>query len=128
MEPIFLAQLFGLYFLVVGAIVLLRQSTVMPAIADIAANRGLLYLIALIELAAGLAVIITYPDVSYDWMGVISLVGWMMVVEGILYLALPAKKVQKFVKSFNTPSWYLSGGVLSIVLGAYLAGVGFGLV
>jgi len=128
MEPIFLAKLFGLYFLVVGAIVLLRQSTVMPAIAEIAKNRALMYIIALVELAAGLAVIIAYPDVSYDWMGVISLVGWMLTVEGVLYLALPHAKVQKFVKSFNTPSWYLSGGVLSIVLGAYLAGVGFGLV
>lgn len=128
MEPLFLAQLFGLYFLIVGAIVILRQQAVMPAIADIVENRAVLYILALVELGAGLAVAIAYPNVSLDWMGIISLVGWTMLIEGVLYLALPAKKVQKFVKTFNTQSWYVSGGILSIVLGAYLAGVGFGLV
>ena len=128
MEPLFLAQLFGIYFIIVGAIVMLRQKSVMPAITDIMENRALLYVIALVELAAGLAVVLAYPQVSWDWLGVISLVGWVMTIEGILYLALPARKVQRFIKTFNTQSWYLSGGVLSIVLGVYLAGVGFNLV
>lgn len=128
MEPLFLAQLFGVYFVIVGAVVMLRQKAVMPAIAEIMENRALLYLLALVELAAGLAVVLAYPEVSFDWMGVISLVGWMMTIEGILYLALPYRQVHKFVKSFNTQSWYVAGGVLSIVLGVYLAGVGFGLV
>lgn len=128
MESIFLAQLFGIYFIVVGALVMLRRKAVMPAIADLISNRPVLYVIALIELAAGLAVVLAYPVVSWDWMGAISLVGWILTLEGVLYLALPARKVQKFVKLFNTQSWYIAGSVLAVVLGAYLVGVGFNLV
>lgn len=128
MEPLFLAKLFGLYFLIVGAVVMLKQTTFMPAMSQLIANRGVLFLIAFIELAAGLAVVLAYPEVSLDWMGIISLVGWVMIVESVFYLALPASKVQKFIRSFSKPSWYSAGAVLSIVLGAYLSGIGFGFI
>jgi len=127
-EPLLLAQLFGLYFLIVGGVVMLRRQSIMPAIADMAANRGLLLLMALVELAAGLAVILMYPKITFDWLGLISLIGWMLVVEAVLYLALPMKTVQKFIKKFNTHSWYASTGVLAVIVGAYLAGIGFGVV
>lgn len=128
MEPLLLAQLLGVYFIIVGGVVMLRRSSVMPAINDLVANRALLMVIALIELAAGLAIVLNYPSITPDWVGVISLVGWMLAVESVLYLALPNKKIQKMIRYFNTESWYVSGGVLSVILGAYLAGVGFGVV
>lgn len=128
MDPIFFAKLFGLYFLIVGAVVLLRRSSVMPTVAQLLANRPLLFLMALIELAAGLSIVLAYPEVTFDWLGLISLVGYMLVVEGVIYLALPAKRMQKLVKHFNDESWYVSSGVLSVIIGAYLAGVGFGIV
>lgn len=123
----FLAELLGLYFIIVGLIVALRRSSLMPAIRELAANRPLLFLTAILELAAGLAIILVFPKVSFSPEGVIALVGWMMTIEGLLYLALPSRKVQKFIGRFNRPGWYLWGGILSIVAGAYLAGTGFGL-
>ena len=126
-EPLLLAQLFGLYFLIVGGVVMLRRQSIMPAIAELAANRALLLVIALVELAAGLAIVLMYPKITLDWVGLISLIGWMLVAESILYMALPVKKVQKFIKSFNTHSWYASSGVLSVIIGAYLAAIGFGI-
>lgn len=123
---IFLAQLFGLYFIIVGAIVAIRRQSFMPAIADLANNRGLLLVLSVVEIIAGLALVLAYPTVTYDFVGIISLIGWMMLIEGILYLALPARSVQKLIRNFNTPSWYVYGGAVAVVLGVYLAGVGFG--
>ncbi|HYF10028.1 MAG TPA: hypothetical protein VD967_00255 [Candidatus Paceibacterota bacterium] len=123
---IFLAQLFGLYFIIVGAIVALRRKSMMPAVSELVGNRPMLLLLAFIELAAGLAIVVAYPAITFDVMGIISLVGWVMLVEGVIYLTLPIRVVQKFVRHFNTGLWYVYGGAFSVVLGLYLAGRGFG--
>ena len=124
---IFLAQLFGIYFVVVGAIVLVRRKSMMPTVNDLAHNRPLLFTIALIELVAGIALVLVYPTLSWTLEGLIALIGWMLLVEAIFYLALPSKYVQRFVRSFHTPGWYVGGGLLSVVMGLYLISVGFGL-
>lgn len=122
-----LPQLLGLYFLIVGVIVVARRRSVMPAISALAANRSLVLVIGLAELLAGLAIVLTHPVASFSVEGTISVIGWMLLVEGIIYIAIPARSVQRFIKSFNRQEWYVSGGLLAIVVGAYLAGAGFGM-
>lgn len=123
---IFLAKLFGLYFLIAGGIIMLRQKSFMPIITEFFSSRALIMLMGAIELVAGLAIIIVHPTLTPDWRGVITLIGWTLVVEGILYLASPYTKIHKMLRHFNTPTWFTSGGLLAVVLGAYLAGKGFG--
>src|SRR3989344_1068738 len=123
---IFLAKLFGMYFIVMGVIMLLRRRSIIPAVKDFASNSGLRFVIAAIELIAGLALVLAYPTVSTSIAGVISLIGYMMVIESLIYMAMPAKFVQDFIRSFNKPLWYQAGGALAIVAGIYLAGTGFG--
>jgi len=123
-----LTQLLGLYFIIVGLIVVVRRTAFMPAIKQLMLNRPMLMVVGFVELFAGLAIVLAYPNISFSADGVISLVGWMMVVESVFYLLLPSKEMQKFVKKFNTPTWYLSGGIIALLLGAYLAGKGFGII
>lgn len=125
---LFFAKLFGLYFVIVGAIILVRRKAIMPAVQDLAQNRALMLVMAVIEIAAGLALVVAYPTVSTTLTGVISLVGYMMLVEGVLYLAAPARVVRKFIAYFNRPAWFIMGGIGSIIAGLYLAGLGFGLI
>ncbi|MBI5456960.1 hypothetical protein HY969_04465 [Candidatus Kaiserbacteria bacterium] len=127
MGSLMLPQLLGLYFLIIGVIVVARRASVMPAISQLAANRPLMLVIGLAELLAGLAIVITSARVAFSVEGAIALIGWILIIEGVLYVAMPAKAVQRFVKSFNKQEWYVSGGLVSIVLGAYLAGAGFGM-
>ncbi len=122
-----LAQLLGLYFIIVGVIVLYRRKSIMPAIAQLAANRPLLLVIALVEILAGLSVILTYPTIEASADGVIAVIGWILAIEGVLYLAMPSRAVQRFVRKFNNETWYGTGGAIAILLGGYLAGVGFGI-
>lgn len=123
-----LAQLLGLYFIIVGVIVLYRRKSLMPAVSQLVSNRPLLLVIALSELLAGLAIILTYPSFTPNWEGAVAIVGWILVVEGVLYLALPIRVVQRFVRKFNTDTWYGTGGVIAILLGGYIAAGGFGLI
>lgn len=128
MESYFLAQLIGLYLLVVGVVVTVRRCSLMPAVAELVKNKGVLVLLGAVELAAGIAIVLVYPRITFDWMGIISLVGWMMVVESLVYLTMPLGRVQRTIRAFNKPSWYVGGGLIAIVLGAYLVAIGFGLV
>lgn len=124
---LFLAQLFGLYFIIVGAAVLIRKRSLMPTMRELVNNTPVLLTIALLEIAAGLSIVLAQPQITADWMGIISAIGWMLLVEGVLYLTLPTKAVQKFAKNFSTPGWTMAGGVLALVAGGYLAYIGFGL-
>jgi uncharacterized membrane protein len=128
MDLLNLTQLLGLYFLIIGIVVLIRQKAFMPAMKEMIANRSLILIVAFLELFAGLAVVITYPKVSFGVEGIISIIGWMLVVESVLYLLMPSKDVQKFMKMFNTHTWYMTGGLIGVLLGAYLTGIGFGLI
>ncbi|MBP9711066.1 MAG: hypothetical protein KBD50_02305 [Candidatus Pacebacteria bacterium] len=124
---LFLAQLFGIYFIIVGVAVLIRKKSLMPTVRELTANRPVLFTIALLEIAAGLAIVLSRPALTWDWMGIITLVGWMLLVEGVLYLVLPSKKAQQLTKKFTSPSMTIAGGILAVVAGGYLVYVGFGL-
>lgn len=121
-----LEQLLGLYFIIVGVVVLYRRRSLMPAIGQLVANPALRIVIGLVELMAGLAIVLTYREVTLDAAGLVCLIGWVLLVEGIIYLSMPSRMVQKWLRRFNRDSWYRVGGVVAIVMGAYLAGVGFG--
>lgn len=124
---VFLAQLFGLYFLIAGVIVMFRQKSFMHIMTDILGSRGLLMVVALCQLFAGLALVLGHPIFTPDWRGVITLIGIWIMVEAVFYLTMPYTRLAKLVKMFGTSTWFTSGGLLSIVLGAYLTGKGFGM-
>lgn len=128
MSQFFIAQLFGIYFLVVGAIVLYRKQAIMPSIKELQKNRPVFLVFALIELVAGIAVVLTYPDVTLDWEGVVSLIGWMLAIESIIYLSISRKEMQFIVRKFTTPQSLQVSGIVAVVIGLYLSAVGFGFI
>jgi len=123
---VFLAQLLGVYFIIVGAIVLVRGKSLLPAIGAIVKDRALMVIIGVVELAAGVAIVLAYPAVSLSALGLVSLVGYSLVIEGILYLA-GNTFMQKVIRQFNTKKWYTAGALLSIAMGIYMADYGFAL-
>jgi len=122
----FLAQTLGLYFIILGALVILRQSSMLRVFSGLTKSPLALYTIALIELIAGIMLVVAYPTVGTDVAGIISIIGYMLIVESVFYLGVPLGVSRKFISKFNTSTWYLTGGLVAIALGAYLAGMGFG--
>lgn len=130
MDPLslFLAKLIGLYFLIAGGIILVRRKSLIPTVAEFGQNRALVLILALVELCAGLAIALSHTILTLDWRGIITLLGWWMIIESVIYLILPFGGVRKIIRRFNTNIWYVTGGVCSIILGGYLAAAGFGLI
>jgi uncharacterized membrane protein HdeD (DUF308 family) len=121
-------QLLGLYFLIIGAIVVYRRKSIMPALNQLIANRPLLLVVAAVEILAGLAIVLVNPEVNATPNGLVALIGYMLIVEGIIYLAVPHKRVQKLVRPFSNAQWYSVGGVIAFLAGLYLTASGFGMI
>lgn len=122
----FLAQTLGLYFVILGALTILRQSSMLRVFSGLTKSHLALYLLALVEIIAGVMLVVAYPQIGTDVPGVLSLIGYILLVEGVFYLGVPLGVSRKFINKFNNNTWYLSGGLVAIALGAYLAGMGFG--
>lgn len=116
----FIAQILGWYFVLVGIVVIARRQLIMSLIKELSSNRPLLLVLGCIELAAGLALAIAYPQVGFSVAGVISLIGYIMIIESLMYLILPEKKLRTCIRAFNNTAWYIGGGLVSIALGGYL--------
>ncbi len=123
---LFIAKLIGIYFIIVCLLALIRREALIPTVKEFIHNRPLLIALASIEIIAGLALIIVFPKVAWTAPGIISLVGYMLVVEGIIYFSAPQKFIRKFIEGFNIPQWYIVGGLAGLVAGIFLAGKGFG--
>ncbi len=78
------------------------------------------------EVLAGLFLVVMHNQWSPLPAAVITLIGWLLLLEGLLFLVLPDDLVGRFMATFNTESWYLAGGLLAIAAGAYLTAFGFG--
>lgn len=126
MLELFIAKLFGLYLIIMGVLVLARKRSLMPGIIEIAKSRALTLVLGALEIVAGLAIVLTWSEVSMSPLGIIALIGYMMVIEGVVYLALPLKSIQKMVRSFGNKQWFMASGIVAVLAGVYLAGFGFG--
>lgn len=83
------------------------------------------FIIPIIELIAGLALVLAHNIWVWGPEVIVTLVGWMMIVEALLYYLVPEKKLVKVLTWFNRSGVYIWGGLVSIAAGLYLASVGF---
>ena len=83
---IFLAQLFGLYFIIAGLIIMVRRKSLMPAVTEFGHSRALVLIVALVELIAGLAILDTMnhiqPNVSTVCVGMAASMGAVLLSAG----------------------------------------------
>ncbi len=120
---IFLARLFGIYLLVMAADFLFRRHEIEKAVKDFASSRGLLMFSGSNSLFVGLIVILTHPIYEPSWRGIITLLGYLLIVRGIIRVAFPSYIQKKLVSFFRRGYWVVFA--ILFVLGLYLTYSGF---
>jgi hypothetical protein len=121
-----LSKVVGLTLIVIGAVIMLRRRDLVPVFAGYVEQRLLRFIMSMIELVAGLALVM-HDTWSPPAAAILTLLGWMMVVEALFYMLAPDDVVADFMAIFNTEGWYVVGGGFAVLVGLYLAGFGFGL-
>ena len=120
-RTVFLARLFGLYCLVMGAAMLLQRDAFPAMVSAITANAPLVLTMAVFTLFGGLAMVLLHNI----WSGgalpiIITLLGWLTLIKSVMLLFLPPatfgavrrrfrKRLPDFRRS-NAPARGLSHG------------------
>lgn len=124
----YLAQVFGLFFIVMGVVVMTKQKFMIPAMGMFVKEKSERFIFSALEVLAGLFFILGYQDWSGPVESILSVMAWLFLLEGLSYVLLPEKVFESMIEAFNQKFWYVGGGIVAIVLGVYLAGSGFGLI
>lgn len=124
-STVLLAKVLGLFMVIVGLAMLLQRREMAEISRRYAEDVPLRVFISAIELLAGLFLVALHNDWSGVPAGIVSLVGWMAVLEGTLYLALPTRVLKPWLMSFASPGILAVSGALAVLLGLYLAAWGF---
>jgi hypothetical protein len=119
----FLAKLLGIYFLIMAVDMLLRRQELEGAVRDFASSKGLLMFSGSTSLLFGLAIVIAHPIYDQNWQGLITLLGYLLVIRGVIRFAFPSYVHKKTMTFFHGKYWFIF--LVVLVLGAYLTWCGF---
>ncbi len=122
---LFLAKVFGVYFIVTGVAVPLRRKELIPAIEQLFDDRPLVYIMSVFAFVVGLLAVVSHNVWVAGWPVVLTILAWLIFLEAIAYLLLPFEVLARWARWFNTPAWYVGGSAGSFALGVFLAGKGF---
>lgn len=127
MTTFFLAQVFGVYLVVVGILLLTRRTMLRSLVRDFFSNRALIFLGGAFTFLIGLMVVLSHNVWEASWVVLVTIVGWATLLKGLFYLFASPNTIECLSGMFNEKRCYVAGGIASLIMGGYLAVKGFGL-
>ena len=124
-RTVFLAQLFGLYCIIIAATMLPQPEAFVTIVHAFVADAPLVLIAGVFTLFGGLALVLLHNC----WSGgalpvIITLIGWLTLVKAVVLLALPSAKLVELYGGVS-PTHILISGSLTLLLGIYLTVAGF---
>ena len=126
-DSITLGKVIGVFLVIFGLSLLVRHSGWQDRLEEVRKNPALYKVGALLELLVGLVIIFFHPVWVIGWEVIITIVGWLLVLEAVICLFVSADTIGGWLKKVNRISWYVVVGVVSLILGLYIIWEAFGL-
>jgi hypothetical protein len=126
-RTIFLAKLIGLYCIVIAVAMSIDKPATVNAIVALVGSPPLVFLVGLIVVAAGLAMVLSHNVWRGSALAVaVTLIGWLTLVKGALFLFTPAPAAGGFIVwGAAYERWFYLDVALAFALGIYLTYAGF---
>jgi len=121
----FLAQLFGLTFVIVAGALFLRPAMIRPMVNELGQSHLVAVVLSLIGVMGGLAVVLTHNVWEFSWTIWITLLGWAALIKGVMYLIAPKMLSELAGKVYGSTNTIRTVLFIAFIFGAYLAAVGF---
>ena len=126
MQPVrLIARLVGPVFVVVGVGVMANRSLYVEMIADAVRVPILIYLSGLLTLSAGIAMLNGYRAWTLDWRVIVTVLGWLFVIGGIIRIVLPAFAASVAPAVYAGPTVMALVGTVVLAAGAFLTFRGY---
>jgi hypothetical protein len=122
---IFLARLIGPPLAVLGVGMLLHPAVYVAAVVDMLRSPGLIYLACFVGLLGGVALVLVHNVWERDWRVIITLLGWISIVDSASWILLPRLVQQFWSPMLATGAFPILGGGLTLLLGAVLCYYGY---
>jgi len=126
-QTLLLAQFLGSFSIILALVVILRRKLVVHVLTDFLKNRTSAFIVGVLEVIAGLALVLNHSSWNGTLETVIGIMGWLLLIEGIFYLFVTKRILKNFIKYLDNVSAYYFFAVTYLVFGIYLVYVGFGL-
>ena len=126
-RSIFLAKLIGPFLAVIGVALIFNADTFRTMAGEFLKSYSLIYLAGLLALIAGLAIVNTHNEWTGGWRVVITVLGWLAVIGGIVRIVFP-RTVETLGASMiatSSNAWIIGEGVVFLALGAWLSFMGY---
>jgi hypothetical protein len=123
----FLSRLIGLFCILIALSLISHRQATVEAVAGILQDPSLILVLGVVTLAAGLAMVLAHNV----WSGgvravVVTLVGWIAVMKGLLLLFLPPDlEAGLILRQLHYDQFFYLYMTISLALGIYLTYGGF---
>ena len=121
---IFLAQVIGCYLFLMSIAMLVHQQRFKKTMSDLLGDATLITLSGGICLAVGLLIVVDHNIWVPDWPVLITLIGWILLLQGLMRLFVPDAFV-RMSKDMMGHVVYTLLCWIRLVVGVYLIWAGF---
>jgi len=122
---IFLARLLGPLLLLTGAGIVLNPKSFRTIAGEVVRSVTLVYLFGFMDLAAGLAIVLTHNVWLASWRVLITLIGWLLLIRGAVRIVAPEIVMGYAAKVIRNKQVIPSAGAVVGVLGLVLCYFGY---
>lgn len=119
-----LAKFFGFYLVIIGIFFLVRKEFIKKVFADFCSSPALITFGGAFSLLFGLWIVLIHPIFQWNWQGVITILGVICILKGIIRLFAP-KKLDVMSKKLSQGKAITYSGVIVVLVGLYLLYHGF---
>ena len=123
---IFLSKLIGIFCLVMASS-MLKRDMMMEVFRELSHQRALSYVMGVLMLILGLLLTLTYTKWGNPPSIVITLLGWGVLLEAVVFLFSSKETVAKYVNTLENKTVYYLIALGYFLIGAYLSYSGFAL-
>jgi hypothetical protein len=124
-RSLFLARLMGPAFVVVALGMLINLGMYESMIAEALHPGVLFYLSGLLSLLAGLAIVNLHNRWQTDWRVIITVLGWLMTIGGIMRIVLPQAAIAAGSTIYGGRASTIVAALVVGTLGAFLSFNGY---
>jgi hypothetical protein len=126
-RTIFLSRLIGLYFILAIPSLMIHCRTTVESAVALLRNEPLFLVVSLFTLIAGIAIVLAHNVWSGGAQAVlVTLVGWLTLIEALLFLLLPVGVKANYVAAaFSHPPFFYLSMTPALLTGIYLTWRGF---
>ena len=124
----FIAQIIGLLFSIDAVGVLINTAIYRRMVEEFTESPALRYLGGMLALFFGLFILNFNNAWTADWTVIITIIGWLSVVKGVLLIVFPNVYLQftNWMRMGDAMMRYM--GIIYLLLGLFLTFKGFGLI